>query len=834
MFKKILHRDIDDRLQARLDMIAGLFDEPAEGAEDAFAADDPLAEQEDLVLTAKHAAPASATASAPVAEAAAEVAEPAVAAAEDAAEEPLPLRDPVAVAEAPAAKAPVAEIPAEVQAAPPAATKSAAATPAAATPVAKRVEAKAAAPEPVATRPADTKHAESRPADAEPVEAPVKRSRRDMGDVDVAAKLERDMGEAPARAGMGLLSRLRNRGARDVEEGRADVATNRKPALRSVPPVPPDLDAPAPVAAAPVAPAPVAPAAAEAPLALSRRDPAAEAMAAAAVVRMKPVEKPAQEVAENVPEQPAADAPVRTVAEMPSEPVSVLRLQRGEQASGEHAAEANPFRQDEPLARPAAKLSLKRAAPSSNSQAVQRFAAKAKARALARAARARVDGVAARPDPMLMPQQPAAERTEMDRPAMDRPAMDRPAAERNFADMAEAAREIIAPVNHQPVGRTAPSRGLVQPEEPTHELPAVDVMEFIAASAGPDAGSEKPTEIAPESVAEEPVVEEPVAEPVIEEVAAEEAIEDEIVEAPKPVAEDVAEIEDAAEVVAEIEDAAPEAELADLDEPAPLAAEFEAPVELVAETVAEPVVEEPVAEEPVAAEAAPEPQPEPQKPAAQEQPGVRSGGTLNIEGLDGIIGETFASGVGFTPVVAVVTGPDRFVLRTARLRTMLGEENAPQLAVAWFHSAPTPLPIPVENGTERPDLAAQMLGLVLSALRDDRFTGDIVDYAGLEPGTDDATLASEVLERVFSAADDLVSRGLEPDLTDDGQLPTPTPLMRAAFVEWSGGPRKSETYAQAFARLTAARVPGRLAVAPPAGREKDTGGGQVRQIGFAS
>ena len=226
----------------------------------------------------------------------------------------------------------------------------------------------------------------------------------------------------------------------------------------------------------------------------------------------------------------------------------------------------------------------------------------------------------------------------------------------------------------------------------------------------------------------------------------------------------------------------------------------------------------------VAEEAAPEePKAEEEKPAVTKREGVRSGGVMPIDGLDRIVGEPFEAGVGFTPIVAIVPGTDRFVLRTSRLVLDESASGDRVLTVAWFHSAPTELPVVAEE----PDLAPQMLGLVLTALRDDRFTGDIVAYAGVEPGSSDAKLANEVLEHVFSAAEDLVSRGLSNDLTDDGQLPTPSALMRAAFVEWSGGPRKSETYDIAFARLTAAREPGRLAVAPAAGEERpaadDTG-----------
>lgn len=210
---------------------------------------------------------------------------------------------------------------------------------------------------------------------------------------------------------------------------------------------------------------------------------------------------------------------------------------------------------------------------------------------------------------------------------------------------------------------------------------------------------------------------------------------------------------------------------------------------------------------------------------ADRAPKIRSGGILPIEGLAETIGVDFAPAVGFTPVVAIVTGGDRFVLRTARMVLEDVPGTGPRLSVAWFHSAPKPLPVsPGPDGTAQADEAAAALGLVVNALREDGFDGDIVAFAGLDPAAGEAVLARKIFGLVLAAADDLVGRGLEPDLTAEGQLPSPGPLMRAAFVEWSGGPRKSEDYAEAFARLTAAREPGRLASAPAVGREQVSSG----------
>lgn len=318
--------------------------------------------------------------------------------------------------------------------------------------------------------------------------------------------------------------------------------------------------------------------------------------------------------------------------------------------------------------------------------------------------------------------------------------------------------------------------------------------------------------------------------------------------------------------------AAPEAKTEKVPEPAAVAKAEpeEAPEPVLKKVEAEATVEAPAVATPAsshapmhtdhmeflregeaAPEAAPEPvkatkpEPEPKSEPVSEAPvqssnpapGVRNGGILPIDGLEHFIGEPFVAGVGFTPVVAIVTGTDRFVLRTARLVLEDVPESGRRLGVAWFHSSPSPLPVlNDDSGEARAEHSVRMLGMVVSALRDDHFDGNIVDYAGFVPGSDEAKLARNVLDLVFAAAEDLVGRGLEPDLTPDGQLPTPSKLMQAAFVEWSGGPRKTETHEQAFRRLTAAREPGRLSVAPPAGRERADApaGASERRIGFAS
>ena len=281
----------------------------------------------------------------------------------------------------------------------------------------------------------------------------------------------------------------------------------------------------------------------------------------------------------------------------------------------------------------------------------------------------------------------------------------------------------------------------------------------------------------------------------------------------------------------------PESSEASIEEPAEAAPADLEEAEAVGGETPEPepagIEEAPGEPEAATPETTPETPPAPLTQARGSE--ARSRGVLPIDGLDSYIDEPFKPGTGFTPVVAIISGGDRFVLRTARLTLEDAEQSGRRLTVAWFHSAPQALPLPDDaDGSAGAKRAARMLGFVVNALRDEQFVGDIVAYGGFDPDSADARLATWILDLVFVAADDLVGHGIEEDVNSNGQLPSPDKLMQAAFVEWSGGPRKSEDHSQAFARLTAAREPDHLSVAPQAGRENGPGTAHSRRIGFAS
>lgn len=209
---------------------------------------------------------------------------------------------------------------------------------------------------------------------------------------------------------------------------------------------------------------------------------------------------------------------------------------------------------------------------------------------------------------------------------------------------------------------------------------------------------------------------------------------------------------------------------------------------------------------------------------------------LPVDGLEHLVEQRFEPGVGFTPLVPKIGAQDRFVLRTARLELARDEDGSGYLAVSYFHSEPMDLPARL-----RIEEAPVLLGKVVQALRGDDLPEDIVahvcDCVGAAADSPEADLALKALELVFAAADNLITRGIQDDLAEDGTLPTPTKLMRAAFVEYNGGPRQNETYKQAFDRMNDPLPAGHLSAVKGTAEVDDRGNVIAKsgsRVGFAS